>query len=205
MVPRRGVPFKERGHFCFANTGGILVTNQTIGIEMQDGLGALQRLLLLLGQRNIVIQHLTVQTAPEERSMVAHVGIEGDPRRAEWVMRQLFRHKGVNRVYRVESSEQLTWMEVEMPPHQELHRMQGVTVLEEDQGRGRYRVTGCHSDLTHWVQMHEGKIAAVSATGLWPRLRHTDPVRSVGKLQGGMASERKVILRRQRRSRVVSR
>lgn len=181
------------------------MTNQTIGIEMQDGLGALQRLLLLLGQRNIVIQHLTVQTAPEERSMVAHVGIEGDPRRAEWVMRQLFRHKGVNRVYRVESSEQLTWMEVEMPPQQELHRMQGVTVLEEDRARGRYRVTGCHSDLTHWVQMHEGKIAAVSATGLWPRLRHTDPVRSVGKLQGGMASERKVILRRQRRSRVVSR
>ncbi len=181
------------------------MTNHTIGIEMQDGLGALQRLLLLLGQRNIVIQHLTVQTAPHEGSMVAHVGIEGDPRRAEWIMRQLFRHKGVRRVYRVEPSQQPTWMEVQVAPQQEIQRTDGVTVLEEDHTHGRYRVTGCQHDLTRWVELHAGQVQAVSQTGLWPRLRNADPVRTVGKLQGGMASERKVILRRQRRSRVASR
>lgn len=181
------------------------MTNQTIGIEMQDGLGALQRLLLLLGQRNIAIQHLTVQTAPHEGSMVAHVGIEGDPRRAEWIMRQLFRHKGVRRVYRVETDEQPTWMEVQVAPQKEVQWTTGVTVLEEDAAHGRYRVTGSQHDVSHWVEIHAGQVAAVSQTGLWPRLRHSDPVRTLGKLQGGMASERKVILRRQRRSRLVSR
>ncbi len=178
--------------------------NQTIGIELQDGLGALQRLLLVLGQRNIVIQHLTVQTAPQERFMVAHVGIEGDPFRVEWVMHQLFRHKGVRRVYRVESSEQPTWMEVQLSPHQEVQRTPGVTVLAEDRARGRYRVTGCQKDLTYWVKTHDGHVEAVSQTGLWPHVRNDDPVSVRGKLQGGMGNERKVILRRQRRSRVVS-
>ncbi|MHB1612377.1 MAG: hypothetical protein ACYCOU_12810 [Sulfobacillus sp.] len=179
--------------------------SQTIRVEMQDGLGAVQRLLLLLGQRSIAIEHLAVQFAPETGSIVAHLGIAGDSPRAQWVMRQISRHKNVVAVYLIAERDQNTWAEVRLAPYQEVRPHPSVTVLQHDHEQGRYRIMGSGAAVGQWVSAHQGQVESVSQTGLWATPRPQRNEIPSFKLRGGIDSERKIILRRQRRSRVVSR
>ncbi|PSR34786.1 MAG: hypothetical protein C7B46_03490 [Sulfobacillus benefaciens] len=179
--------------------------SQTIRVEMQDGFGAIQRLLVLLGQRSIAIEHLAVQFAPQNGSIVAHLGIAGDTARAHWVMRQISRHKDVIAVYMLSNQDVNTWAEVRLAPFQEVLSESNVTVLDRDHEKGHYRIMGSEVAVNRWVAAHQGQVESISQTGLWPSIKSDDKDIPSLKSRGGIDSERKIVLRRQRRSRVVSR
>lgn len=66
-----------------------------IDLIMRDGPGAVQRLTLLLAQRNVEVEHFTARADRTNRSVHVTIGIQGDYQRAVWVMRQLSRHKDI--------------------------------------------------------------------------------------------------------------
>lgn len=64
-------------------------------VEMRHKPGALQRLVALLGQRNVEVEDLWVETHRALGTISVVVSIEGNAERAAWVLRQVWRHQDV--------------------------------------------------------------------------------------------------------------
>lgn len=123
----------------------------TIGLEVKRDSGAIQRLMFLLGQRNIDFKHFVSHSDESTNTIRVAIDIYGDRERAQWVARQLTRHKGIIRIF--------------------------VSAKDgKDGGESPSNSESCAIKDTHW-----------------------------NSNQGGFSHERKIILRRQRRSQVVGR
>ncbi|MDA8193073.1 MAG: hypothetical protein M0Z53_03620 [Thermaerobacter sp.] len=189
-----------------------------ISLEMQDHAGALQRLLLLLGQRNVTFEYFAALTDETRRVMQVTIGIAADQRRAAWVNRQLSRHKGViqARLAPFEDTEVLA--DVSVREHAPLEAPQTVSVMPSTNPQ-RMTVRGSHRAVEAWMRQNQATPHAVyrwrlgaddrdetasSVVRGLPRPTRDTQTQQTGQTdQGGFRYERKIVLRRQRRSEVV--
>lgn len=155
-----------------------------IRLEIDDKAGALQRLLLLLGQRNVSFEYFSAVKDDEDRVLRVTLGLAADQGRAAWVSRQLSRHKDV--------------MHVQMTPFDNVAEQWTQTASEtiELEDLSHRAVEDWFTQSKVATHRNHGKISNLPHTGC-TETTHTHHAR------GGLKNERKIILRRQRRSKVV--
>ncbi len=177
--------------------------NPFIGVELRDKPGAIQRLLLMLGQRNVDIEQMTVKKDYDTARFTVMIGISDTPERAQWVRRQLTRHQDVIRTFIVKNSYH-TVVVAAVPTQKPVH-VPLVSAVPIDSHVGYFTVSGQRHAIEQWVEENQAHIFALFPSCLTLKFNDSKPRTSVYHTRGGWNNERKIILRRQRRSEVVSR
>ncbi len=175
-----------------------------IGVEMRDKPGAIQRLFVMLGQRNVEIEQMTVKKDHQAGSLTAVIGIDGTPERAAWVMRQMTRHQDVIRTYDVQNTAHAVLVAAG-PADGMVQAVPGVSCSPIDTHAGYYTVAGPRQGIDEWIARNHAKIFGLYPSCLTSQTQERGGVASTYQIRGGWNHERKIILRRQRRSEVASR
>lgn len=178
--------------------------NPFIGVEMQDKPGAIQRLLLILGQRNVEIEQMTIKKDREAGRLTAMIGIDGTADRARWVMRQLTRHQDIVRTFLVKNSFH-TVLVAAGPKDLAVQEIPSVSCSPIDAHAGYYTVAGPRHAIDRWIEDNHARVFALFPSCLAVQLHDKSSRPTTYHIQGGWNHERKIILRRQRRSEVASR
>ena len=177
--------------------------NPFIGVELQDKPGAIQRLLLMLGQRNVEIEQMTVKKDRETSRLTVMIGITGTHERAQWIRRQMTRHQDVTRTFIVKNSYHtvlIASVAIPRPTHVPL-----VSAIPIDSHAGYYTVAGPRHAIEQWIEWNHARVLALFPSCLTLKLSDKMPQKFVYHTRGGWNNERKIILRRQGRSEVVNR
>ncbi len=177
--------------------------NPFIGVELQDKPGAIQRLLLMLGQRNVDIEQMTVKKDHDTARLTVMIGVSGTPERAQWIRRQITRHKDVIRSFIVKNSYH-TVVVAAVPTQKPVH-VPLVSATPIDSHIGYYTVAGPRHAIEQWIDENKAHVFALFPSCLTLKFNDLTPKKTVYHTRGGWNNERKIILRRQRRSEVVSR
>ncbi|AUW94197.1 MAG: hypothetical protein C7B44_09325 [Sulfobacillus thermosulfidooxidans] len=178
--------------------------NPFIGVEMQDKPGAIQRLLLLLGQRNVEIEQMTIKKDREAGRLTAMIGIDATAEKARWVMRQLTRHQDIVRTFLAKNSFH-TVLVAAGPKDSAVRDVPAVSCSPIDAHAGYYTVAGPRHAVDTWIEENHARVFALFPSCLSGKINDKHARTQTHHIQGGWNHERKIILRRQRRSEVVSR
>ncbi|WP_053958489.1 hypothetical protein [Sulfobacillus thermosulfidooxidans] len=177
--------------------------NPFIGVELQDKPGAIQRLLLMLGQRNVDIEQMTIKKDRDTSRLTVMIGIAGTHERAQWIRRQMTRHQDVTRTFIVKNSYH-TVLVAAVPTQKPAH-VPLVSATPIDSHAGYYTVAGPRHAIEQWIEDNHAHVFALFPSCLTLKISDKMPKKSVYHTRGGWNHERKIILRRQRRSEVVNR
>lgn len=172
-----------------------------ISMEIYDGPGALQRLLLLLGQRNVSFDYFAALNDNSRGIIQVTIGLAGDYGRAAWVTRQLNRHRDVIRTEVVPVEHTEVMADVSVQDLNTVDRRGAVSVTPAGHP-DRLTIRGAHPAVEDWMVRHH---ATAHVIYRWrPVEAGSSPIDHARQhIQGGIRHERKIVLRRQRRSKVV--
>ena len=133
--------------------------NPFIGVELQDKPGAIQRLLLMLGQRNVDIEQMTVKKDHDTARLTVMIGVSGTPERAQWIRRQITRHKDVIRSFIVKNSYH-TVVVAAVPTQKPVH-VPLVSATPIDSHIGYYTVAGPRHAIEQWIDENKAHVFAL--------------------------------------------
>lgn len=156
------------------------------------------------------VEHLTATRDQEAGQIRVTVGIQGGEERAQWVMRQITRHKDVMATFLIDDGNIKTCVEVQVPDAERVAERAGMTVYPASKTPGALSLIGPKHMVDDWVRQHRAEVHhmyhACPASAEGPNRSPSGyQSNSQTNFQGGFSSERKVVLRRRRRSEVVGR
>jgi hypothetical protein len=119
-------------------------------------------------------------------------------------MRQLTRHQDVTRTFLVKNSYH-TVLVAAGPPDGSVHTVPLVSCSPIDAHAGYYTVAGSRQAIDQWIEANHAQVFALFPSCLTVQVRERALTAATYHTRGGWNHDRKIILRRQRRSEVASR